>query len=157
MQNISFGTPELIEVAEQHLAVVRAIVAMDEIPALYDNGYPAIFEALSRAGIQPVAAPVGVMLGKPGEKFNLGAAVPVGEPIVADGDVRPETIPAGRAATLLVQGDYSQLPSGYAHLMAWIDEQGLTLRGTTWEQYLTEPEPGGDPSLNQTLLGVLVN
>lgn len=156
MNNETFPTPELVQLPEQHLAVVRATVAMDEIPALYDNGYPAIFAALARAGVQPVAAPMGVTHGEPGEKLDLGAAVPVAEPIVADGDVRPEVIPAGRAATLLVKGDYGQIPDAYAYLFSWIADQSLKLRGIAWEQYLTEPEPGGDPALNETLLGALV-
>ncbi|MFV0434764.1 MAG: GyrI-like domain-containing protein [Leucobacter sp.] len=149
-----FSTPEIESREEQHLAVVRERVPFDRIPALYDRAYPAIFGALGAAGISPVAAPMGVMHGEPSDTLDLSVAVPVAEVFADAGDVVGETLPAGRAATLLVRGDYSLISSGYERLFGWIAEQGLVPRGIAAEQYLTEPEPGGDPELNETLLAV---
>lgn len=147
-----FPVPEIVERPEQHLAVVRETVAFDAIPGLYDRAYPEIFGALGRAGIAPAAAPMGVMHGQPGAELDLSVAVPVAAPFAGDGMVSAETIPAGRAATLIVRGDYGLLAAAYEHLFAWIAEQGLTPTGLSWEQYLTEPEPGGDPAQNETLI-----
>ena len=152
-----FTDPEITDRPEQHLAVVRDTVAFDTIPALYDRAYPAIFGALGKAGIAPAAAPMGVMHGTPGETLDLSVAVPVAEPFINSddaGEVTAESLPAGRSATLLVRGDYEQLASAYEHLFAWVAEQGLVPTGISWEQYLTEPQPGGDPSENETLIGV---
>lgn len=154
MDQQAFDAPELVELDEQHLAAIRARVAMSEIPALFDRAYPAIFAAVERAGVQIAGPAMGVMRGEPGETLDLAAAVPLSAPFVADGEVQPETIPAGRAAQLLVRGDYARLSAGYEHLFGWIAEQGLDPAGLSWEQYLTEPEPGGDPALNETLLVV---
>lgn len=147
-----FSVPEVVERPAQHLAVVRQTVSFDAIPGLYDKAYPAIFGALARAGITPAAAPMGVMHRQPGPELDLSVAVPVAEPFAGDGEVSSETLPAGRAATLLVRGDYSLLAAAYEHLFGWIAEQGLTPTGLSWEQYLTEPAPGGDPAANETLI-----
>lgn len=148
-----FPDPQIVAQPERHLAVVRDTVAFDGIPALYDRAYPAIFGALGRAGIAPAAPPMGVVHGSPGDTLDLSVAVPVAEPFTGDGEVDSETLPARRAATLLVRGDYARLAAAYEHLFSWVATQGLTPAGVSWEQYLTEPKPGGDPSENKTLIG----
>ena len=152
----SFPAPELVEQSARHLAVVRQRVAFDGIPALYDRAFPAIFGALGALGLAPLDAPLGVTHGDSSSELDLSVAVPVAAPFAAHGEVTHELLPAGTGATLLVRGDYAQLEAAYAHLFGWIADQGLTPRGVAWEQYLTEPEPGGDPALNETLIVVLV-
>ena len=147
-----FETPEVRDHDEIHLAVVRDRVAFGEIPALYDRAYPLIFGALGACGIEPTAAPMGVNHGGANGTLDLSVAVPVAEPFAGSGEVEAETIPAGRAAFLLVRGDYSLLMQAYEHLFDWIASQGLAPGDLAWEQYLTEPEPGGDPALNETLI-----
>ncbi|WP_336659375.1 GyrI-like domain-containing protein [Leucobacter sp. USHLN153] len=152
--------PEIVERPEIHLAVVREIVPMDRIPELYDRGYSAIFAELQRLGISPAAPPMGVVHGAPGPAgIDLSAAVPIPRPLavtdgVSDASVTSETLPAARTATLLVRGDYAGIAAGYERLYAWIVERGETPGELAWEQYLTEPVPGGDPAGNETLLGV---
>lgn len=157
MTAASFPVPELIEQSERHLAVVRQRVAFDGIPALFDRAFPAIFGALGEAGLAPLDAPMGVTHGEPGAELDLSVAVPIAAPFTAHGEVTHELLPSGTGATLLVRGDYARLAAAYEHLFGWIADQGLTPRGVAWEQYLTEPEPGGDPALNETLIVVLVD
>lgn len=146
--------PRTDELPEQHLAVVRDRVAFADIPALYDRAYPAIFGALGAAGIAPSAPPMGVVHGSSDGTLDLSVAVPVAEPFAGDGEVAPETIAAGRVATLLVRGDYAQIGAAYQRLFAWADSQELRVTGLAWEQYLTEPKPGGDPADNETLVAI---
>ncbi|KKI16543.1 MULTISPECIES: GyrI-like domain-containing protein [unclassified Leucobacter] len=146
--------PNVVEQPEQHLAVVRDRVAFADVPALYDRAYPAIFGALGAAGIAPSAPPMGVVHGSPDGTLDLSVAVPVAEPFTGDGEVTAETISAGRVATLLVRGDYSQIGPAYQRLFEWTAAQGLEATGLAWEQYLTEPQPGGDPAENETLVAI---
>ncbi|MBK0418025.1 TetR family transcriptional regulator [Leucobacter sp. CSA1] len=157
MTEHQFPVPRIEQHEERHLAVVREKVPFSGIAGLYDRAYPLVFDALRRAGVEPAAAPMGVVHGEPGETLDLSVAVPVAEPFTAaedGGEVTAETLPGGRVATMLVRGDYSLISAGYERLFGWISEQGLVPAGISWEQYLTEPEPGGDPALNETLLGV---
>ena len=134
--------------------MVRDTVAPADIPALYDRAYPLIFAALAEAGVAPAAPPLGVVHGQPGDRLDLSVAVPVAGPFAPSGAVGAEVLPPGRVATLRVRGDYALLAPAYAHLYGWIAQQGLAAAPIAWEQYLTEPEPGGDPERNETLLGV---
>lgn len=156
MTEHTLPTPEIRDLPEQHLAVVRERVAFDQIRDLYDRAYPLIFEALAAAGQTPASAPMGVTHGDLSDGLDLSVAVPVASPFASAGEVTGETIPAGRAATLLVRGDYELIAPAYGVLYAWIAEHGHTPSGVGWEQYLTEPQPGGDPAANETLLAVLL-
>lgn len=156
MTEHAFPTPEIRALPEQHLAVVRERVTFDRIRGLYDRAFPMIFAALRAAGLTPASAPMGVMHGDSSDALDLSVAVPVASPFAAAGEVTGETIPAGRAATLLVRGDYELIAPAYGALFAWIAEHGLTPSGTAWEQYLTEPQPGGDAAANETLIAVLL-
>ena len=148
--------PEIESRPEVHLAVVRETVPFDRIPELYDRAYPAIFQALAETGVSPAAAPMGVMHGSPAaEGLDLSVAVPIPQPYTGTGGgITAETMPAARTATMLLRGDFSGLSAAYERLYAWISERGEQPTGIAWEQYLTEPEPGGDPALNETLIGV---
>ncbi|QIM18453.1 GyrI-like domain-containing protein [Leucobacter coleopterorum] len=157
MTDSAFPTPELTESPERHLVVVRETVPMDRIPDLYDRAFPLIFGALGAAQVTPVAAPMGVIHGVPGDSLDLSVAVPVAEPFAAvdaAAGLAAETLPAAKVATLMVSGDYSRLADAYGHLYGWLAENGLEAGDIAWEQYLTEPEPGGDPAANETLIGV---
>ncbi|UOQ58519.1 GyrI-like domain-containing protein [Leucobacter allii] len=150
--------PAIVEFSDIHLAVVRETVGFAEIPGLYDRAYPMLFSTLAAAGTAPAAAPMGVVHGGAGEALDLSVAVPLATGYVAGpgapAEVTAETIPGGRAARLLVRGDYSGIAAGYERLHAWLAELGETPDGLAWEQYLTEPEPGGDPAGNETLIAV---
>ncbi|MFT3877453.1 MAG: GyrI-like domain-containing protein [Propioniciclava sp.] len=156
MTEHQFDEPTIQDLEAQHLAVVREKVAFDAIPQLYDRAYPLIFGALAEAGITPAAAPMGVMHGDMSEGLDLSVAVPVAEPFSGAGEVVGERLPAGRAATLLVRGDFSLLSAAYEHLYGWVMAHGHTPGDVAFEQYLTEPEPGGDPALNETLIAVML-
>lgn len=149
----TFPEPAIETRERQHLAVVRETVALADIPALYDRAFPLIFTALERAGVEAVAPPLGISHGMPTETLDLSVAVPVAAPFTDDGEVTGETLTAGRAATLLVHGDYAQLAPAYEHLFARVAARGLVPTGIAWEQYLTEPRPGGDPAHHRTLVG----
>ena len=83
-----FPTPELAERPEQHLAVVRETLPMDGIRDHYDRAFPLIFNSLKKAGVSPSGPAMAVTHGMPAETIDLSAAVPVTDPISADGDPR---------------------------------------------------------------------
>lgn len=160
----AFSTePVIQELPEQYFAVVRDTVPFGGIPALYDRAFPLLFQTLGAAGTAPAGPPMGIMHGAPQPDLDLSVAIPLAAPYgtpVGTGDtaeaVHGETLPAARVALLGVRGDYAQLSGAYERLYAWIAAAGETASDIAWEQYLTEPEPGGDPAANETLLGVLL-
>ncbi|MDN5581857.1 MAG: GyrI-like domain-containing protein [Corynebacterium sp.] len=154
--------PELVDLPARHLAVVRDTVAVEELATFYDRSFPPIFTALDAAGVVVSDAPMAVTHGVPGTlpgaSVDISVAVPLDAafPGARDAAVTAETLPATRTVTLLVRGNYDLLAGAFDEVICWARSQGLTPTGTSWEQYLTEPTPDGDPDANETLIGVLV-
>lgn len=154
MTKSHFSQAEIKQLPERHLAVVRETVDVSSIRALYDRAFPALFAALSRHQIAPIAAPMGIIHGIPGDTLDLSVAIPVEEPFDGDGEVTAESLPAATVATMLLFGGYDRLTAAYGHLYGWLAENGLEAGDIAWEQYLSEPDSLGDPEANETLIGV---
>jgi len=142
--------PQIVFGSGQHLAMVRATVDVNSIPEFYDRAYPLIYSSLSRRGIAPSGAPIGISFSWPTETIDLGAAVPVSMAIEPDGEVTTFRIPSGPAAKVSFRGSYDQLPMIYSHIRAWLEHNGYSLGHMAWEQYVTEPRPNGNPDDNLT-------
>ena len=154
MGQAGFTEPTIEDRELLQVACIRREVGMEEIPEFYDSAFPTIFSALGELGVDPSAPPMGIVYGQAGDTLDLAVAVPVAERFAGMGDVRGETLPAARTAILTVAGDYAQLPAAHDYLQSWVSERGLVPAGWVWEQYLTEPVPGGDPAENITRLGL---
>lgn len=154
MGQTGFTEPTIEDRAPVQVACIRREVGLEQIPGFYDSAFPAIFSALGELGLGPSAPPMGIVYGQAGDTLDLAVAVPVAERFSGVGDVRGETLPAARTAILTVTGDYGQLPTAHDYLQTWVSERGLVPAGWVWEQYLTEPVPGGDPAKNVTQLGL---
>lgn len=142
--------PKLVSLEPQHVAGIRKTVPMAEIPALYDSAFLALGKAFSLTETAPAGPPMGISNSMPGETLDLTVGFPVAEPYPGSGEVVDHLLPGGRAVEMLVSGDFAQLPDAYGTLLAWIGEHGFAPGPLAWEQYLTEPESGGDPASNLT-------
>ena len=148
----SFSTPERSKSPEQLVAMVRQDVPMAGIPEFYDRAYTEILAALKRINMTPAGPAMGISYGFKDDTIDLGAAFPVEHTFTQDGDVSAVTIPECEIATLTVRGSNDLISQGYALLQEHIVELGEEPGNLAWEEYLTMPEPGGDPDLNVTQL-----
>jgi effector-binding domain-containing protein len=144
--------PEVIDVGAQRVAIVRRMVALDQLPSFYDEAYGALFEAVTSAGGTPTGAAFGWYHGGPSETVDVAAGFPVAGLDVGplEGDVEVVDRPGGRAVAGLHVGPYDRLAETYGHVEQWIDEQGLQARDDMWEEYLTQPTPDTDPATLET-------
>lgn len=136
------------------IAQHRRIVATSDLTSFYDSAYSAVISTLAAAGITPTGPAIGWYAGMPDGKADVAAAFPVARQTVgplAD-DVDVVELDGGRAITAEYQGAYEGLPDAWAALESWRAAAALVARGDFWEEYLTDPIPGGDARLNRTRL-----
>ena len=142
--------PELVELEEQPVAVVRDKVPMDRMAAFFDRAFGTVMVAIGAGGAQVAGPPLGIYHGMPTDVVDVSAGFPVrGEP--AGEGVTVERLAACRAGQLLHVGSYDDLPAAYDTLMSWLAERGERPGPVMWEAYLTEPTPGGTEPM-QTLV-----
>ncbi|MBI9113756.1 GyrI-like domain-containing protein [Sanguibacter suaedae] len=145
-------TPELITVDGTPTMVVRGVVPMSELPSFFDRSFSALGEELGRLGTEPAGPPFSYNVRLPTDTSDLEVGFPVREPVEPTGDVVPSSLPGGRVATVLYQGGYDGLVQAWTRLHEWVAQQGLGVTSGSWEVYLNEPTPDGDPDANRTQL-----
>ena len=149
--------PEIQHRDEQPYAAIRERVPLDGIAAAVDQALPEIFGWLAARNLAPAGPPlIRYHVIDMDRELDLEVAVPVSEPVPADGRIRPGAMPAGHYAVLRHVGHYDGLIASNAYLQNWAEEQGVTFdtsdteTGLAWagraEHYLTDPSAEPDPS-----------
>ena len=139
---------DVVEMPAQTVATVRRVVAMDELSSFFGSAFRAVAAAIEAGGGVIAGPPFGCYHGPPGETVDVAAGFPV-EGWDGDGDeVTVWRRAGGRAVVVVHVGPYETMAQTYARLSSWCEEQGITLAGEMWEEYLTGPE--ADPSTWQT-------
>lgn len=148
------------------VAVVRRTVPMAELKGFYDSVYGEVIDALGTAGHVPRGPALGwlhhhgtfeeldIAAGFPVEGIEVGPLTPGVE---LTREVEVVEIPGGRALVAEHVGPYDGLPDAWQALESHREAAGLTSRGDTVEEYLTEPTPDGDPALNRSRLVMMVH
>jgi effector-binding domain-containing protein len=143
-------TVETIE--PQAAAVIRAEVPMAELREVFDRGFPAVVQAAEAQHVAITGPPFGFYPRMPGDTVAVVVGFPVAHAITAVGEVEPFELPGGGVVTGTHVGPYEALAQTYEQLMAWAQDEGLTLAEGMWESYMSDPSAEPDPSTWRTLI-----
>jgi effector-binding domain-containing protein len=157
-----FSEPVVVDRAEQPYVAIRRSVTMGTIPEAADR-IPDVLAWLGTRGIEPAGPPfLKYDLIDMDRKLELEAGWPTASAQPDDGEVVSAVLPAGRYATVVHRGHFSQLYGITAALLDWAAQQGLewdladTAGGQRWgcrlEEYLTNPAEEPDPAKWETRL-----
>ena len=136
------------------IAAVRATVPMSGLTAFYDAAYTRVAQAAEREGWTIAGPAVGWYHGMPTDTVDLAAGFAVegaGTGAASDG-VEVVELPGGDAIVVTYTGPYDGLPDAWAGVEQERAALGVDGRGDFWEEYVTDPSPGGDPNANVTRL-----
>ncbi len=158
--------PRIEERPEQSSVAITRRTSMGDlgstIPPLLDE----VFGWLGKQGIEPVGPPFFRydVVNMPGDMV-VAAGVPIGAPVVGEGDIEGAIIPAGRYVTAIHTGYPMELEAATGQLLAWAEMQGVTWSmhreadGEHWEGryefYLDSPHDQPDMAKWRTTLAVL--
>lgn len=135
----SFSDPEIIDLDAITFAVIRKVVATEDIPTFYGEAFSEVFEEVSRQSVAFAGPPAGITFSPPHEVIELGAAIPYRGPFQDSETVKSVTVPAGRAVRVTVVGSYEATPQAYVLIRDFIEAHGLTPRDFPWETYIDDP------------------
>jgi effector-binding domain-containing protein len=131
---------ELRTLPPQPVAVVRADVALEDLPAFLGGAFEEVATTLGRQGLAPAGPPFGRYLPRSDGSFEVEAGFPVERPVTGTGRVKPAELPGGTVATTLYQGPYDGVSEAYATATEWVGAHGYRPIGQPWECYLDEPD-----------------
>src|SRR5690348_7275943 len=115
---------ELVDLQEQHCAVVRGHVAHDGIAPFLGHAFAAVMAAAAKQGLAVAGPPFGRYRPAGDGGWDIEAGFPVHGTVTADGDVEAATLPGGSAARTLHVGDYGGLGAAYDATRRWIIDNG---------------------------------
>jgi effector-binding domain-containing protein len=142
----------IVDVPEQHTAVVREQVPMGELTAFFGRAFEAALHIVRAQRAVPVGPPFGAYHGPPGETVDVEAGFPVASPIEDAEGVVASTLPGGRVVEAVHVGPYDTMVGTYAEVEAWMADHGLEPGPLMWESYLTDPGDEPDPATWRTLI-----
>lgn len=142
--------PVVVEVEPQDAILVRAEVAVADLPAFFGRAFRESAEAADYAGVDLVGPPIGLYPRRPGETVLVEAGFPVSAPAAPRGYARPVRLPGCRAVEAIHVGPYDTIGTTYATLQAWMAEQGLEPADGIRESYLSDPDTEPDPARWET-------
>lgn len=136
------------------IAAVRATVPIADLTGFYDRAYTQVTEAAGREGWTIAGPALGWYFGTTGESVDLAAGFVVegAEPGESSEGVDVVEMPGGEALVLIHTGPYDRLRDAWDRVEQDRAALGVDGRGDFWEEYVTDPAPGGDPDLNITRL-----
>ena len=119
----------------QAVVSVRATAPVADLGAAMDERLQTLQEYLRQRGARPAGPPFVRYhtFGPTETDFELG--VPVEAPLPGDGRVTAGSLPSGAAVTTWHIGAHDTLRDAYDRLTAWLNAQGHTPDGASWEVY----------------------
>jgi AraC family transcriptional regulator len=138
-------TIDRIELRAQPVLLVRRRVPHSQIAAALGELLGRVFLHAQRSGAALAGQPFTRYLEWGPGLLTIEAGLPVAATVSGEGDVRPDTLPGGPAASTTHVGPYDGLNAAHAAVQLWIEEHGLSVAGAPWEVYVTDPAEHPDP------------
>jgi effector-binding domain-containing protein len=130
------------EVKEQPLQPtlsVRTRASVQELPQVLGQAYGAIYQYLCGLGEQPAGPPFTAYYNMDMQNLDIEIGFPVSKQFSGKDNIQAGEIPAGKIATCVHIGPYTDMPPAYAALSEWIKENGYEATGVAYEIYLNDP------------------
>ncbi|SHJ50246.1 effector-binding domain-containing protein [Dethiosulfatibacter aminovorans DSM 17477] len=131
---------EVVEQEAQKTLAIRTRSSMDELPKAIGMSYKKIYEYISETVPEFDTVPYVGYFNMDLNDLDVEIGVPVDKDFDEREDMKMSEIPAGKYATTLHVGPYSDLKVAYEVLMKWIEGQDLEVTGIGYEYYLNDPQ-----------------
>jgi effector-binding domain-containing protein len=142
----------IVELEAVRVAIVRSIVAADDLPDFMADALGMVVLALDQGGLRPAGPPFARYFSMSADGLDVAAGFPVAEPFLGAGVVLPGELPAGPAAVATHVGGFDGLEAAWQALRRRIDELGRRRGEDPWEVYFVGPGSGVDEAAWRTEL-----
>lgn len=130
---------EVKEQSTQLTLSIRTRTPVQGLPQVLGKAYGAIAQYLGELGEQPTGPPFAAYYNMDMENLDVEIGFPVSRRFSGKDDIAAGEIPAGKVATCLYTGPYSEIEPAYNALLQWIKDNGYEATGIAYEMYLNDP------------------
>lgn len=130
---------ELTDQPAQPVLSIRTRTAVGNLPQELGKAYGAIIQYLNEIGEKPSEAAFAGYYNMDMENLDVEMGFTVAKPLAGKGEIQASEIPAGKQVSCFYKGPYSQMEPVYNDMMQWINENGHTPTGVSYEFYYNSP------------------
>ena len=133
---------EIIETHPQPYIFIEHEAAFGpEMQPLFADAFGKLWQFREANGVTPVGPPMSVTMHVEGNRARFRVSLPVSaeDARKATGEIRSDTLAAGKAVHATHTGDYVRLSETYVAVMKWMTEQGHRPGMPCWEVYVDDP------------------
>ncbi|MFX0102390.1 MAG: GyrI-like domain-containing protein [Candidatus Hodarchaeota archaeon] len=134
---------EAIDKDAQPTLIVRTRTPVQELPNIIGKTYGEIFHYLGEIGEEAAGMPFVAYHNLDMQDLDVEIGVPVSKVLGEKGDIKAGEMAAGKYATCLHVGPYSEIEPAYNALSKWIGDNGFEATGVAYEVYLNDPREVG--------------
>lgn len=145
----------IIKRKTQAVLYIRGNSAAKDLPKFFHNAYSTIAQYAQQEGIQFSGAPYAAYYNMDMENLDVEAGFPVNSIDSGNEYVHVGEIPAGKYATTIHTGPYSQVEPSYNALMKYMQEKSVNSTGIAYEFYLNDPDITPPEQLQTQILFLL--
>jgi len=131
---------ELSEEKAQPIVSIRTTTTMDLLPQVIGESYVKIMAYLTELGEQPTFAPLTAYHTLDMQHLDVEMGFPVARLLPERGDIKAREIPPGKVVSSMYKGAYSSMEQPYKEMAKWIEDNGYTPTGISYEYYFNSPE-----------------
>lgn len=130
---------EVKEQPTQPTLSIRTRTSVQELPQVLGQAYGAIAQYLDGLGEHPAGPPFAAYYNMDMQNLEIEIGFPVSKKIAGKDKIQAGEIPAGKMATCVHIGPYSDIAPAYTALSEWIEANGYGATGVAYEMYLNDP------------------
>lgn len=131
---------EIIEQAALPVLSIRTRTPAQDLPKVLGQSYGVIMTYLGELGEAPSGPPFTAYYNMDMQDLDVEVGFPVAWTIPSTDDVQAGEIPAGKYATCLYTGPYSEIGAGaYDPLSKFVEVSEFEATGVSYEMYLNDP------------------
>lgn len=130
---------ELTQQPAQPTLSIRTRTSVGELPQVLRKAYGDIAQYLGELGEQPAGPPYTAYFNMDMQDLDVEIGFPVPRQLLGKETIQASEIPAGKAATCLYVGPYSDIEPAYTALGQWIQDNDYEPTGVAYEMYLNGP------------------
>lgn len=135
-----------VVVEPKPILFIQRRVQQSELQTLFMECFPGLFGHCMQNGYEMAGHPMARYVDFTPGMATVDCMIPLQQAAPADGEMQAGTLQAGPAAFATHTGPYDTLPETYGAIEKWIEDNGHTRNGPSWDWYVTDPGEVTDPN-----------
>jgi len=143
---------KMVEQPAQPTMTVRTRSSVQNLPQILGPNFVKIRQYIESSGEQMAGAPFVAYYNMDMQDLDIEIGIPVSKKLPDKDEIKACEMPAGKYATVVHIGPFSEMEPTYNALTEWIAKNGYEATGVAYEVYIDDPQKTSMAELKTQIL-----